>query len=93
MAAIVAAAKGWAVERQDYYKGLPTEPDLVIRREETMIDGPRRKKMVLRYRVEVVATHDPLPDGRDPQYDDVLKIDISGKDMNQIFAEAMRMIP
>ena len=93
MAAIYSAQRGFRVDDQQYYKGLPTEPDLVISRREKMRDGPRIREVLFRYRVEVIAAHDPVPDGKDKSYDDVLKINISGLTLDEIWNLVRRVIP
>ena len=93
MAAIYAAQRGFRVDDQQYYKGLPTEPDLVISRREKLRDGARIRDVPFRFRVEVVDTHDPIPDGKDKSYDDVLKINISGLTLDEIWKLVQRVIP
>ena len=79
--AIVAAKNGFRIERMDeYHTGQEGSeiPDLVIKRTERMLEGPRRWSETMRYRVEVVDTHDPVPDwkpGKDG-FDDCVKVQL-----------------
>src|SRR5947208_17024369 len=93
MAAIYASQRGWRVEGQENYKGLPSEPDLVISKRDKIRDGARIREIPIRYRIEVVSTHDPVPSGRDPSYDDVLKIFIGDMKPTEIWEEVRRVLP
>ena len=74
--AIVAAKNGW--------RGLPTDrfgnegeiPDLIIEREDRIHEGARRRNVKFRYRVEIIDTHDPVPDYKpgDGGYQDCIKV-------------------
>src|SRR6266699_5234932 len=87
MAAIWSTQQGWRVESQENYRGLPTEPDLVISRRDKIRDGARIREIPLRYRIEIIGTHDPIPDGIDKSYDEVLKIHIANLTLDEIWRE------
>src|SRR3990167_7264134 len=74
--AVVAAKNGWRVLPMDRYGNDGEIPDLVIEKEDRMRDGSRRWNEKLRYRVEVIDTHDPVPDYKpgDGGYQDCVKV-------------------
>lgn len=61
----LAPLRGWRVDDFTAYR--PQEgqqlPDLVISKTEKVHDGPRIIRKDYRYRIEVIDTHDPIPDG------------------------------
>ena len=93
IAAEVAARKGYAVEDMSTWRGAGEEPDLVIRKREKLGPGPQGWK-VLRFRLEIIDTHDPVPEwDRKGGYDELYKIHVGGKDLNGILVACEMMIP
>jgi hypothetical protein len=76
IAAEIAASKGYRVEDMTAWTQSPYVPDLVLKKQDRFIHGPRRNNASVTYWVEIIDTSDPprewvkLPN-------EILKIDIS----------------
>ena len=101
IAAEVATRKGYKVEDMTTWRGQDMEPDLVIVRRDRVPTGTGDGRgtvggswRTFRYRVEVIDTHDPVPDW-DPKggFDEVIKINVGDKDLNGILVECELRIP
>ena len=78
--AIVAAKNGWKVLPTDKY--VDEIPDLIIEKQDRFSEGARRRTETMRYRIEVIDTHDPVPDYKpgDGGYTDCIKVLIRDAD-------------
>jgi len=88
IAAEVATRKGYLVEDMSTWRGSGEEPDLVLRKREKI----GREWKILRYRLEVIDTHDPVPNwDKSGGYDDLIKIRVEGGPA-EILVECERQI-
>jgi hypothetical protein len=93
LAAEVAAAKGYRVADMTIWGRGSHRPDLVISRREKFQDGARRTHRTLTYWLEIVDTHDPDRKWIKPPCDDILKIRIADKTLDEVVDELKRVIP
>jgi len=94
IAADVALRKGYKVEDMTGWRGSGEEPDLVIVKREKMMNVPKRPWASFRLRLEIIDSHDPVPqwDGGGG-YDELIKIHVHGKTLDQILMAAELAIP
>ena len=74
IAAEVAASKGYKVDDMTKFSDSPMVPDLVLKKQDRFVSGPRRNNGTVTYWIEVIDTSDPP---RELKHPELLKIDIS----------------
>ena len=93
LAAEIAASKGYRVEDMTRFTQNPYQPDLIIKKQDRFIDGPRRATKTTTFWIEIIDTSDPPREFVRPPAE-ILKIDISKcGTMDEVISTIKRSLP